>query len=37
LRLGNKTLVERLRESFPNMSDTRKEVFLRLRQLRDRW
>lgn len=37
LRLESKTLVKRLRELFPNMSDTRKEVFLRLRQLRDRW
>jgi hydroxyacylglutathione hydrolase len=37
LRLGSKTLVDRLRESFPDMPATRQDVFLRLRQLRDRW
>lgn len=37
LRLGSETLVDRLRESFPDMPDTRQDVFLRLRQLRDRW
>ncbi len=38
-RLSNPTIIEKLRESFPDMPDNpdRKTVFLRLRELRNQW
>lgn len=38
-RLDSKTVIERLREAFPSMSKTPepREVFLRLRELRNNW
>jgi hydroxyacylglutathione hydrolase len=38
-RLDNKTIIERLREAFPKMSKSAepREVFLRLRELRNKW
>lgn len=38
-RLESKTVIERLREAFPSMSRTPepREVFLRLRELRNKW
>jgi len=38
-RLASKTVISKLRDSFPAMPDdpSPKEVFLKLRELRDRW
>ena len=38
-RLTNSTVIDRLREAFPNMSETpsQKEVFVKLRELRNSW
>jgi len=38
-RLTNSTVITRLREAFPNMSETpsQKEVFIKLRELRNSW
>ena len=38
-RLTNSTVIDRLREAFPNMSETpsQKEVFIKLRELRNSW
>ena len=39
LRLDNETVIRRLRDSFPDMPEqpSTREVFLRLRELRDQW
>ena len=38
-RLSNNTIIDRLREKFPELSSnpSQKEVFLLLRQLRNKW
>ena len=38
-RLSNNTIIDRLREKFPELSinPSQKEVFLLLRQLRNKW
>jgi hydroxyacylglutathione hydrolase len=39
LRLRSESLIHRLRESFPEMrkEPSAKEIFVKLRQLRDQW